>query len=331
VLLEVEGKVLLVRRKHDPYRGWWMLPAGFVEYGEYAADTALREAREETGLEVELTSLFGLYFGTDDPRNVAHLAVYRAKAVGGAPRAGDDAAEVAAFAPEALPSQIAFRAHREALADWVALQALHAGDAAAPLDVAVLGGPVRRPRAFLAPRGRGGEDAWPAPPSAGPAPPRLLFVVVEIPRGDDVRWEYDPSTGAYRAGPRLHAPLPLAYGWVPATLGTDGEPLDVLVDLPPEVGVGSVVVARPIGLLCKADGDHKVLALPVEGPGARASVVEIEQTPDLSQAVLAWFPPTAGVEGWSDAAAARLYVAQGMARWTRHRSIGPRHDAETPV
>ena len=60
-------QVLLVRRAHEPYKGQWMLPAGFVEYGEFAEESAVREAEEETGLRVEVTGLWGLYFGTDDP------------------------------------------------------------------------------------------------------------------------------------------------------------------------------------------------------------------------------------------------------------------------
>ena len=113
-----DGRVLLVRRAHNPYLGQWMLPAGFVEYGEFAEESAVREAAEETGLEVEVTGLWGLYFGTDDPRNVAHLAVYEAHRVGGTLVAGDDASEVAFFGPDELPAEIAFQAHRRALSDW---------------------------------------------------------------------------------------------------------------------------------------------------------------------------------------------------------------------
>ncbi len=113
-----DGRVLMVRRAHNPYRGQWMLPAGFVEYGEFAEESAVREAEEETGLEVVVIGLWGLYFGTDDPRNVAHLAVYEARRVGGTLLAGDDADEVGFFGPDELPAEIAFQAHRRALGDW---------------------------------------------------------------------------------------------------------------------------------------------------------------------------------------------------------------------
>ncbi len=117
VILERDGKLLLIRRAHDPYRGWWMLPAGFVEYGESAAQTVVREALEETALEVRVSGLFGVYFGADDPRDVAHLIVYRVESEG-EPQAGDDADAVTFFGPHELPAQIAFAAQRQAIREW---------------------------------------------------------------------------------------------------------------------------------------------------------------------------------------------------------------------
>ncbi len=113
-------EVLLVQRAHEPYQDWWMLPAGFVEYGEHAEVTAVREAREECGIEVALDGLFGVYFGTDDPRNPSYLLVYRAHPVdeGATLVAGDDASTLGWFAASALPERIAFEGHRQALADW---------------------------------------------------------------------------------------------------------------------------------------------------------------------------------------------------------------------
>lgn len=118
-LLVVEGDaVLLVQRAHEPFLGQWMLPAGFVEYGEFAEESAVREAEEETSLQVELLGLWGFYFGTDDPRNVAHLAVYAARRVGGQLQAGDDAVDARFFHRDEIPAEIAFRTHQRALADW---------------------------------------------------------------------------------------------------------------------------------------------------------------------------------------------------------------------
>ena len=118
LMIVEDGRVLLVQRAHEPFLGQWMLPAGFVEYGEFAEESAVREAEEETNLQVELRGLWGFYFGTDDPRNVAHLAVYAAQRTGGMLTPGDDAQDAQFFGPDEIPSEIAFKTHQRALADW---------------------------------------------------------------------------------------------------------------------------------------------------------------------------------------------------------------------
>lgn len=116
-VVEDGGRVLLVRRKFPPRPGAWTLPAGFLEYFESPAACAEREVAEETGLVTKARALFGVYSGQDDPRQTAVLILYRMHVEGGELLPGDDATEAGFFAPHEIPEDIAFLAHRQALAD----------------------------------------------------------------------------------------------------------------------------------------------------------------------------------------------------------------------
>lgn len=119
VLVEREGKVLLVRRKLNPRQGMWSFPAGFVDFDEDPMDAAVRECREETGLEVEITGLLDVIAGREHERGADIVIVYRARLVGGEPKADDDVDRVAFFAPDELPP-LAFHATQVALDQWLA-------------------------------------------------------------------------------------------------------------------------------------------------------------------------------------------------------------------
>lgn len=93
------------------------MPGGFVDYGETLEAAAVREAKEETGLDIKLIRQFHSYSDPRrDPRHHTISTVFIADASGTA-RAGDDAADSAVFSRENLPAEIAFD-HREILADY---------------------------------------------------------------------------------------------------------------------------------------------------------------------------------------------------------------------
>jgi len=117
VLVEHDSKVLLVRRRMQPRQGMWTFPAGFVEFDEDPAQAAVRECREETGLEVEISGVLDLIAGREHERGADIVIVYRARLVGGEPRAADDVDRVAFFGPDELPP-LAFRATQVALDKW---------------------------------------------------------------------------------------------------------------------------------------------------------------------------------------------------------------------
>ena len=88
-------KVVLIQRKNEPFQGAWALPGGFVDYGETVEQAALREVKEETGLDVELEGLLGVYSGPDrDPRGHTVSVVFFAKKKKGKLKAGSDASDV---------------------------------------------------------------------------------------------------------------------------------------------------------------------------------------------------------------------------------------------
>ena len=116
VVVEVDGGIVLIRRRNPP--PGWALPGGFVDDGEPLWAAAVREVREETGLEVELTALLHVYSRPDrDPRQHTVSTVFVGRA-SGVPRGSDDAAEARVFPPDGLPSPLAFD-HGEILADYL--------------------------------------------------------------------------------------------------------------------------------------------------------------------------------------------------------------------
>jgi ADP-ribose pyrophosphatase YjhB (NUDIX family) len=115
VLIEKDGRVLLVRRANEPYRGLWTLPAGFVNGNEDPAEAAARECLEETGLSVHVTRVLDVIAGREHKRGADFIIVYLAEVVSGELMADDDADAAEWFARSELPP-LAFQATQKILA-----------------------------------------------------------------------------------------------------------------------------------------------------------------------------------------------------------------------
>lgn len=115
IIIECNDGIVLIKRINPP--AGWALPGGFVDYGESLEEAAVREAREETGLNVELLRQFHSYSDPSrDTRFHSITTVFVARA-NGIPSAGDDAGEARIFFKDDLPENIAFD-HRNILMDY---------------------------------------------------------------------------------------------------------------------------------------------------------------------------------------------------------------------
>jgi len=115
IIIELDGGIVLIERRNKPYG--WALPGGFVDYGESLESAAVREAREETSLEISDLRLLGCYSDPSrDDRMHTVSTVYIAQGQG-LPHANDDAQNLAIFRLDSLPEQLCFD-HAQILADY---------------------------------------------------------------------------------------------------------------------------------------------------------------------------------------------------------------------
>jgi 8-oxo-dGTP diphosphatase len=102
-IFDDEFNFILIKRKNDPYKDFWALPGGFVEYGESVEDAAIREAKEETSIDVELKELVNVYSKPDrDPRGHTITVAYIAKGDFNSRKADSDAKDIGIFSSDEL-------------------------------------------------------------------------------------------------------------------------------------------------------------------------------------------------------------------------------------
>ena len=163
----------------------------------------------------------------------------------------------------------------------------------------------------------------------GPTPPAEVTAVIEIPTNERNKYELDKELGVFRLDRVLHSAVhyPGDYGFLPRTLGDDGDPLDVLVLMTIPVFTGCLVTARPIGLFHLVDrgaADEKVLAVPTGDPYSEGLndlgdipqhyLKEIEHFFQVYKDLEGTRTVTRGFEG---AAAARDAIVRSMETYSR--------------
>ena len=114
VIVDKEGKVLMVRRATEPGLGLWSFPGGYVDRGEVLEEAAARELWEETGLKAVITGLIGVFSERGHP---VVLAAYHGKILEGEALPGEEISEVGYFSPDALPP-LAFPRDTVVLEKW---------------------------------------------------------------------------------------------------------------------------------------------------------------------------------------------------------------------
>jgi 8-oxo-dGTP diphosphatase len=117
VITDQHGRIVLVRRAIEPGYGKWVFPGGYVDRGEEVQRAAVREAREETGLEVRIDRLINIYSYTG---RIPVIVVYSATMTGGCLGCDDEGLEARFFEPDAIPwDELAFRSTHEALREFL--------------------------------------------------------------------------------------------------------------------------------------------------------------------------------------------------------------------
>ncbi|HEX2330184.1 MAG TPA: inorganic diphosphatase [Candidatus Angelobacter sp.] len=161
----------------------------------------------------------------------------------------------------------------------------------------------------------------------GPHAPERVNAVIEIPKDSVNKYEYDKELHVFRLDRTLFSPVhyPGDYGFLPCTLGLDGDPLDVLVLVEAPSFPGCLMEVRPIGMLRMVDqgkGDEKILAVAESDPLYR-EVKDIDQVFDHTLREIEHFfsvykaleGKKTEIAGWSGVDAAKKIIREGQGRF----------------
>ena len=120
-IAEQDGRFTLIQRNIEPRKGFWSFPGGFMEVDETTEQAALRETREETGLDVKIDGHLATYSYPDSYfGNSIVVVVYRATVLGGTLRPDDDVSDVRMITPAEIPwKDLAFESSTSAFRDWL--------------------------------------------------------------------------------------------------------------------------------------------------------------------------------------------------------------------
>jgi 8-oxo-dGTP diphosphatase len=119
IIVDEQGQIVLVRRAIEPGYGKWVFPGGYVDRGEEVPVAGIREAREETGLEIRIERLVNVYSYTG---RAPVIIVYSATIIGGCLGCDDESLEARFFSPDAIPwDELAFRSTEEGLREFLGM------------------------------------------------------------------------------------------------------------------------------------------------------------------------------------------------------------------
>ena len=169
---------------------------------------------------------------------------------------------------------------------------------------------------------------------AGEDAPKKVRAFIEIPKGSNVKYELDEKTGVMKVDRILYTSMayPYNYGFVPGTLGEDGDPLDIMVISNASFNSGTTVMVRPIGVLLMKDEegiDTKVMAVPVEKVDPEfAGVKDIADLPEFVKTKIVHFysyyksvepGKWVALEGWGNAAEAQEFITKAIQRGKKEK------------